>query len=69
MLRRTPHTIADANRSAPSEKVSPEEVTGRASGTDDDLVSLFSNDSGEHIDDGFRGGSEGEAGSEGTEEQ
>jgi hypothetical protein len=36
----------------------PEEVTGRASGTDDDLVSLFGNESDEHVRDGFRGGSQ-----------
>jgi hypothetical protein len=35
----------------------PEEITGRASGTDDDLVSLFKNQSTDHIADGFRGGS------------
>jgi hypothetical protein len=38
----------------------PEEVTGKASGTDDDLVSLFEDQEGEHMDDGFRGGSEDE---------
>jgi hypothetical protein len=36
----------------------PAELTGRASGTDDDLVSLFDNSSGEHLADGFRGGSQ-----------
>jgi len=35
----------------------PEELTGRASATDEDLTSLFANDSGDHIADGFRGGS------------
>ena len=39
----------------------PEELTGKASGTDDDLVSLFSDDEGEHFSDGFRGGSEDES--------
>ena len=38
----------------------PEEVTGKASGTDDDLVSLFAEDDREHLADGFRGGSEDE---------
>ncbi len=38
----------------------PEELTGRASGTDDDLVSLFENASGDHLADGFRGGSDDE---------
>jgi hypothetical protein len=38
----------------------PEEVTGKASATDEDLVALFEeNDSG-HIADGFRGGSDDE---------
>ncbi len=35
----------------------PEEVTGRASGTAEDLMALFSNDSSDHLADGFRGGS------------
>jgi hypothetical protein len=38
----------------------PEEVTGKASATDEDLVSLFNDKEGEHIADGFRGGSEDE---------
>lgn len=38
----------------------PEELTGMASGTDEDLVSLFGDQRGEHIADGFRGGSEDE---------
>lgn len=38
----------------------PEEITGRASGTDEDLVALFENPTGKHITDGFRGGSEDE---------
>ena len=38
----------------------PEELTGRASGTDDDLVALFDNTSGDHLADGFRGGSDDE---------
>jgi hypothetical protein len=36
----------------------PEELTGRASGTDDNLVALFDNPTAEHMSDGFRGGSE-----------
>jgi hypothetical protein len=35
----------------------PDELTGRASKTSDDLGSLFDNESSEHIQDGFRGGS------------
>jgi len=34
-----------------------EELTGRASKTEDDLGALFGNDTEEHIEDGFRGGS------------
>jgi hypothetical protein len=36
----------------------PEELTGRASGTGEDLTALFSNESGAHLADGFRGGSD-----------
>ena len=35
----------------------PEEITGRATGTRDDLVALFDDQSGGHVADGFRGGS------------
>ena len=35
----------------------PDELTGRASKTSDDLATLFDNASEEHIKDGFRGGS------------
>jgi hypothetical protein len=38
----------------------PEEVTGRASGTDDDLVVLFNEKNSEQLADGFRGGSDDE---------
>ena len=38
----------------------PEELTGRASGTDEDLVALFDNPTDKHMADGFRGGSEDE---------
>jgi hypothetical protein len=38
----------------------PEELTGKASGTDEDLVSLFDDQEGEHIADGVRGGSDDE---------
>ncbi|MEP6573908.1 MAG: hypothetical protein ABJD11_14490 [Gemmatimonadota bacterium] len=43
----------------------PEEITGRASATDESLVGLFQNDSDAHMTDGFQGGSEDV--SEGTE--
>ncbi|MBK7594754.1 MAG: hypothetical protein IPP98_04210 [Gemmatimonadetes bacterium] len=36
----------------------PEEITGRASGTRDDLVALFDSTDRDHLADGFRGGSE-----------
>ena len=35
----------------------PEELTGRASGTSEDLTALFENESKAHLADGFRGGS------------
>jgi hypothetical protein len=35
----------------------PEELTGRASGTSEDLTALFDNESKAHLADGFRGGS------------
>ena len=35
----------------------PEEITGRASGTTEDLVALFDNETDAHVRDGFRGGS------------
>ncbi len=38
----------------------PEELTGRASRTDEDLTALFGNSSAQHLADGFRGGSEDE---------
>lgn len=59
-----PHPIAETDR--PSTPVLeggtplPEELTGRASGTDEDLTALFNNESEAHLADGFRGGSEGE---------
>ena len=34
-----------------------EELTGRAAKTEDDLDALFSNQTEEHLDDGFQGGS------------
>ncbi|MEP6591411.1 MAG: hypothetical protein ABJC19_09535 [Gemmatimonadota bacterium] len=39
----------------------PEELTGRASGTTEDLSRLFANDSAAHYTDGFRGGSDDDA--------
>lgn len=38
----------------------PEELTGRASATDEDLVALFENRTDQHMTDGFRGGSDDE---------
>ena len=42
----------------------PEELTGRASGTDEDLNTLMANDSAGHLADGFRGGSNADRGSD-----
>ena len=42
----------------------PEELTGRASGTGEDLVELFGNDAADHFADGFRGGSNSDPGSD-----
>ena len=39
------------------ERPAPEELTGRASKTEEDLSSLFDNASGDHLSDGFKGGS------------
>jgi hypothetical protein len=39
-----------------------EELTGRASKTDEDLKALFSNESEDHLKDGFKGGSGDEPG-------
>jgi hypothetical protein len=36
----------------------PEELTGKASATSDNLAALFANNDAEHIADGFRGGSD-----------
>ena len=36
----------------------PEELTGRASGTSEDLTALFGNESADHLADGFRGRSD-----------
>jgi hypothetical protein len=38
----------------------PEEITGKASGTDEALEEMFDSDDDEHLTDGFRGGSEDE---------
>lgn len=35
----------------------PDELTGRAGKTEDDLETLFENESEEHLTDGFKGGS------------
>jgi len=42
----------------------PEELTGRASGTSEDLTALFANDAADHMADGFRGGSNDDRGSD-----
>ena len=59
-----PHSVSETER--PSTPVLeggtplPEELTGRASGTGEDLTALFKNESPAHLADGFRGGSEDE---------
>ncbi len=42
----------------------PEELTGRSSGTSEDVSALFANDSAEHFADGFRGGSNDDRGTD-----
>jgi len=42
----------------------PEELTGRASGTGEDVSALFANDAADHFADGFRGGSNDDRGSD-----
>jgi len=42
----------------------PEELTGRASATGEDLTTLFANNSADHFADGFRGGSNADPGSD-----
>ena len=42
----------------------PEELTGRASGTSEDVATLFAADTAEHFADGFRGGSNDDPGSD-----
>ena len=41
----------------------PEELTGRASGTAEELGTLFGSDAADHFADGFRGGSNDDPGS------
>ncbi len=66
----TPHAPGTTNRpetpALEGREPLPAELTGRASGTDDDLVALFDNSSGEHLTDGFRGGSQDVPGSGGV---
>ncbi len=42
----------------------PEELTGRASRTSEDLTTLFANDTADHFADGFAGGSNDDRGSD-----
>lgn len=42
----------------------PEELTGRASGTSEGVDTLFKSDTSQHFADGFRGGSNDDAGSD-----
>jgi hypothetical protein len=47
-----------AEASIEDESTLPDELTGRAAATDEDLTSLFRNASREHFADGFNGGSD-----------
>ena len=62
--KRTEHSSGGTNRPETPEFEGrmplPAELTGRASGTDDDLVELFDEKNGEQLADGFRGGSDDE---------
>ena len=62
--KRTEHSSGGTNRPETPELEGrmplPAELTGRASGTDDDLVELFDVKNGEQLADGFRGGSDDE---------
>ncbi len=42
----------------------PEELTGRASSTNEEVTTLFARDTAEHFTDGFRGGSGDDPGSD-----
>jgi hypothetical protein len=46
-----------------------DELTGRATGTDDDLAALFASESGNHLADGFSGGSDDDAGVATTDDE
>lgn len=46
----------------------PEELTGRASGTGEDLNALFGSETADHLADGFRGGSDDDRESESVTE-
>jgi|KBSSwiStaDraftv2_1062776.scaffolds.fasta_scaffold1422765_1 hypothetical protein len=58
-LRTHPEIPADLE-----ETPAPEELTGRAAKTEEDLKALFSNEGGDHISDGFKGGSGDEPGND-----
>jgi len=47
----------------------PEEITGRATGTDEDVAALFASTDAAHLADGFRGGSDDDAGSDLSKDQ
>jgi hypothetical protein len=40
------------------DEAAPDEITGQATGTDENLSALFDSTSGNHLADGFKGGSD-----------
>ena len=47
----------------------PEELTGRATGTNEDVTALFASEDAAHLADGFRGGSDDDSGSDLSKEE
>lgn len=60
--RRDPREDAPTLDAIEAERRGPEELTGRATDTSEDLTSLFQSPSSEHVRDGFRGGSDDDTG-------
>jgi len=64
--QRAPDQAEEKLKSPPTVELqvepAPEELTGRSTGTDDDLSALFQSKSGDHLADGFKGGSDDDVG-------